>query len=196
MATAVNCADSGFGESLVCRVGHLGPTLYVAVFFSTGLVKLISLGSGERILRSADPVFGVLNGHLLFWVGVAEIAAGVFAALSARTTVKHLMALALAGNFLFYRAFKYAIGHRGFCSCLGVATGWLHLSAGAADLIALALCGLVLVAAVCGMRTSLGTDLDYGDAARVGGFQRWVGTNRGFAPSQPLPSPDVHRRQA
>lgn len=99
----------------------------------TGAAKLASGFGNARILKDADPVFGMKFGHLMIAASAIELAiATVCIFRTGRVWATALIAW-LATGFLVYRIGLYAIGWYRPCPCLGNLTDALHISPQLAD---------------------------------------------------------------
>ena len=115
------------------RVSSVSAWVCVLVLVTSGVAKIVSsLGSAE-VLAKADPIFGVANSRVYFWVGIAEL--GVAAAVAALRSINLRFALiaALSTDFLLYRVGLWWLGKSHPCPCFGNAASWTHLDARTVD---------------------------------------------------------------
>jgi hypothetical protein len=106
-----------------------------SVLALSALFKLISGVGATRILLEADPIFGITNRQLFFWVGALEIWVVVVLVHSRSLRLKLTLVAVLSTNFLLYRAGLWWLGVRHPCPCLGNAAAWTHADPKTLDLV-------------------------------------------------------------
>lgn len=108
----------------------------------TGIGKLLLLSEGSRLLSVSDPVFGVDNYFLLLFAGTMELICALWSVLRLLYRRSAAVPLALFSSaIIFYRMMLYAVGFKGYCSCLGAFTKALPVSE---STLSMTLLGLVL----------------------------------------------------
>ena len=105
----------------------------VVILAITGMAKVWTGFGSSKLLAVVDPFFGVSFGHLMFGVGIAELAIALFGLFSKQQTVPLALVAWIATNFAIYRFGLWAIGWHRPCNCLGNLTDALHISPVVAD---------------------------------------------------------------
>jgi len=98
-----------------------------AIFFITGLVKLISSFGRGRILNEFDPVFGFSYRTLFFSVGLIELAVAAALLVSTNPMIRLIMIAWLVSAFWIYRSAVHFLGDPKPCKCLGTLTQTIHI---------------------------------------------------------------------
>jgi hypothetical protein len=105
----------------------------VAIFATTGCLKLIASVGSARYLDLADPITRMPFRQLLLAVGVTEIAVAAVSAQSRFARTAAWPIAWLATGFSAYRFALWWIGWQKPCDCLGNLTEALHISPVVAD---------------------------------------------------------------
>ena len=95
------------------------------IFFTTGVVKIISLVGTAPILSMVDPVWGIQMRFLLAVAGFWELSMSIFLWLNPRIRICHILTLWTGSVFVAYRTALYLLGEDHVCPCLGTMTNWL-----------------------------------------------------------------------
>jgi len=105
------------------------------ILLVTGMAKLISsLGSAE-VLGQMDPLLKISFRHLLFAVGLLELAVSTSCLLFLKPKLSLMLVAWLSTNFLAYRIGLVLIDYHKPCSCMGTLTDAIHLPPSLADLM-------------------------------------------------------------
>lgn len=103
---------------------------------ATGLLKLLSLASHQRILDANDPVFGVPNFIVLFAAGFLDLTFAVFLLLWRNLRVRLLLLFWLGVGFCLYHIGLLILNPDAPCPCLGTLYGRMGLTTKEANTIA------------------------------------------------------------
>jgi len=98
------------------------------ILLITGVAKVVSVFGHDAVLRKPDPILGMRFDHLLFLVGLVELAVALVCFRSRNQTLALALVSALSINFLGYRTGLWMIHWAGYCHCLGTLTDAIHLS--------------------------------------------------------------------
>jgi hypothetical protein len=94
----------------------------------SALLKLGGLIQGPRILFVLDPILGLPNWLVYFGVAAAELGVGGYQLFGRSLTMQGISILALACNFLTYKAARTALHINEPCPCFGRISDWVpHL---------------------------------------------------------------------
>ena len=116
-----------------------------AILAITGLAKAWSAFGQTKLLAVADPITGILFGHLMLAVGVVELVIAGICLFGKSQKLKLGLIAWLATNFVVYRLGLWWMGWKKPCSCLGNLTDALHISPLLADNIMKVILAYLLV---------------------------------------------------
>lgn len=105
----------------------------------TTVAKLLSIASGQGILRAADPLTGVQLRWLMLWESVVECAVAGLVLSGARVALRLLVVFWLGSVFLSYHGVMALLDPGGYCPCLGTLYGRLGINPAVGDAVAKAL---------------------------------------------------------
>jgi hypothetical protein len=105
------------------------------LLLATALAKLVSSMGADKILQTADPIFGI-HFRTLFWlVGGVEALVALACFWGKRIELQVGLLIWLATSFLLYRVGLILVHYQHPCPCLGTLTGMLHISENTAQRI-------------------------------------------------------------
>lgn len=104
-----------------------------AIFFVTGIAKILSASGNAEILQRSDPLLGMSFRHLILIAAILELAVAGVCLFGKSRTISIIIVAWLAAGLLTYRLGLWWIGWRRPCSCLGNLTDAIHVSPQAAD---------------------------------------------------------------
>ena len=107
---------------------------FVIILFITGLAKVLTSFSSQRIFTLDDPVFGIEFRYLLPLVGVLEWGVA-YCCIVMEQYKAYLIVAAISTMFLIYRIGEWLTGWRQPCHCLGSLTGMLDIPPHISDLL-------------------------------------------------------------
>jgi len=131
MAEDASC-DLSFGGK---RFAKLCIWFSACILAASALFKLISAAGRARILSEPDPIFGMRNQQMFFWLGFLELAVAFVLVFSRNLRLQLVLIAALSTNFLFYRAGLWWLATPRPCPCLGNAAAWVHLAPKTLELV-------------------------------------------------------------
>jgi len=127
-------------QKLYCTViGSHGIKYFVKtssiLLILTGATKVISLFGGKPIIWTVEPITLLPFGAVLLFVGIIEIALGIYICFSLTfiNSIGYIMVTAMM--FLIYRLALWIMGIHGACPCLGNITDWLPISQNVVQMI-------------------------------------------------------------
>ena len=101
----------------------------------TAAAKLISSGTGEKILGVDDPLFQFPFQYMLWAGSFLELTVALICLSNLPMRLQASVVALLATNFLMYRFGLWLLGYHKPCSCMGTLTDGLHFSPQQADTI-------------------------------------------------------------
>jgi hypothetical protein len=101
----------------------------------TAGAKLVSSGSGSKILDLNDPIFQIPFQYMLWGSSLMELAVSLVCLSNRQTWVQATAIAWLSTNFLMYRIGLWLVDYRQPCSCMGRLTDGLHISAEHAEIV-------------------------------------------------------------
>ena len=99
-----------------------------ALFFITGMAKLVSAIGSADVLRMRDPILAIPFRYLFVLAGGLELAIAFFCVFGRRMELQVGSIAWLATVFLVYRLGLWLIDYHKGCSCLGNLMEVLHIS--------------------------------------------------------------------
>jgi hypothetical protein len=106
-----------------------------AILSITGFAKIVTGFSSTRVLKLADPIFGVSFRSLMISAGAVEILVGLCCFLKNYRSRNLSLIAWLSTGIAIYRLGLLFVGWRWPCPCLGNLADALHIPANTADLI-------------------------------------------------------------
>jgi hypothetical protein len=103
------------------------------ILMTTALCKIISAFGHDRILTTADPLFGISFGNLMLSVGLLEVCIASLCLLVNQDRLNLILIIWLATAFAIYRIGLWWVGWKIPCHCLGTMTTAIHVSPVIAD---------------------------------------------------------------
>jgi len=98
------------------------------ILLATASAKLFTAVGHVPMLEQKDPVFFVLNRHLLIGVALIELVAMLLVVVLKNEIHRYAIIVLLGGNFMLYRAALAAAGGGASCPCLGNMVAWTHVN--------------------------------------------------------------------
>jgi hypothetical protein len=111
----------------------------------TGMAKVWSGLGTAKVLAAADPVTGVMFGHLMVSVGIVEFIIALFCFISKSLKMVVVLVAWLATSLMLYRFGLWWIDFHKPCSCLGNLTDALHIPPQTADTAMKIILGYLLI---------------------------------------------------
>ncbi len=101
----------------------------------TGMAKIVSAMGHDRILHTAEPLFGVSYRQLFWIVGVIEFNIGLLCFFNKQNVLRAAILTSLSAQFIVYRVGMWWLNVKTPCNCLGTLTGVLHIRPAIADTV-------------------------------------------------------------